>query len=90
MLHRLVVVLCLVLQSSGSARAWDSEELGTYHRLNMGLDPVLQIRIRDPVPFLSRDPGWVKIKDPGSGMNKLETVFGVKYLYSLKKNSDPG
>jgi hypothetical protein len=30
MLHRLVVVLCLVLQSSGSARAWDSEELGTY------------------------------------------------------------
>jgi hypothetical protein len=38
MLHRLLVVLCLVLQSSGSARAWDSEELGTYHRQNMGLD----------------------------------------------------
>jgi hypothetical protein len=51
MLHRLLVVLCLMLQSSGSARAWDSEELGRYHRLNMGLDPVLQIRIQDPVPF---------------------------------------
>ncbi len=62
MLHRLLVVLCLVLQSSGYARAWDSEELGTYHRLNMELDTVLQIRIRDPVPFLSRDPG--------SGMGK--------------------
>jgi hypothetical protein len=67
MLQRLVVVLCLVLQSSGSARAWDSEELGTYHRLNMQLVPVLQIRIRDPVPFLSRDAGWVKNKDPEPG-----------------------
>jgi hypothetical protein len=59
MLQRLVVVLCLVLQSSGSAKAWDSEELGTYHRLNMDLDQVLQIRIPVQVPF---DP-WTGILD---------------------------
>jgi hypothetical protein len=31
--------------------------------------PVLRIRIRDPVPFLHKKPGWVKIQDPRSGMN---------------------
>ncbi len=63
MLQRLVVVLCLVLQSSGSARAWDSEELGTYFRLNMVLDPV----------FADPDPGsgaFFLPLDPGSGMGK--------------------
>ena len=29
MLQRVVVVLCLILQISGSARGWDNEELGT-------------------------------------------------------------
>ncbi len=29
---------------------------------------VLRIRIRDPVPFWLRDPGWIKCQDPGSGM----------------------
>ncbi len=27
--------------------------------------PMLRIRIRDPVPFLPRDPGWLKNRDPG-------------------------
>ncbi len=46
---------------------------------------VLRICIRDPVPFLPRDPGWVKNSDPGSGMNildhiseSLQTIFWVK------------
>jgi hypothetical protein len=47
---------------------------------------VLRIRIRDPVPFSPRDPGWVK-SGSGSGMNNpdhisesIETFFWVKIL----------
>jgi hypothetical protein len=29
------------------------------------LPSVLRIRIRDPMPFLPLDPGWVKSQDPG-------------------------
>ncbi len=38
---------------------------------------VLRIRIRDPVPFWSRDPGWVESQhpDPGSGMNNPDHIF---------------
>ncbi len=54
--------------------------------LRTGKFSVLRIRIRDPVPFLSLDPGWVKSQDPdlgfGSGMNipdhiseSLETIY---------------
>jgi hypothetical protein len=55
------------------------------------------IRIRDPVPFEPRDPGWVKNPDPGSGsgMNNLdhiseslETIFWVK-IFKLF-DVDPG
>jgi hypothetical protein len=60
---------------------------------------VLRIRIRDPVPFWPRDPGWVKNQDldPGSrsGMNNtdhisesLDTFFWVKILKFF--DADPG
>ncbi len=35
--------------------------------LSQYLIPVLRIRIRDPVPFLPMDPGWVKSKNPDPG-----------------------
>jgi phosphoribosylpyrophosphate synthetase len=31
------------------------------------LKAVLRIRIRDPMPFWPRDPGWVKNQDPDPG-----------------------
>ncbi len=38
----------------------------------------MRIRIRDPVPFLPQDPGWVKNLDPdpgsGSGMNNPDYI----------------
>jgi hypothetical protein len=47
-----------------------------YHDQIQNLKTVLRIRIRDPVPFRPRDPGWVKSKDtdPGSGMNNPEHI----------------
>ncbi len=38
---------------------------------------VLRIRIRDPVPFWPREPGWVESQhpDPGSGMNNPDHIF---------------
>ncbi len=61
---------------------------------------MLRIRIRDPVPFLPLDPGWVKKSGSGSGMNNpdhisknLETILWVKILYLLKifyVDPDPG
>jgi hypothetical protein len=61
------------------------------HRSQTGHPSVLRIRIRDPVPFRSRDSGWVKNQDldpvSRSGMNipdhiseKLETIFGLNIL----------
>ncbi len=45
------------------------------------------LRIRDPVPFLPLDPGWVKNQDPDPGLNNpdhfsesLEIFFWVKIL----------
>jgi hypothetical protein len=65
--------------------------------------PVLRIRIRDPVPFWPRDPGWVKNPDRGSGSGikipdhisdseSLETIFWVKILkfFDAEANPDPG
>jgi hypothetical protein len=47
------------------------------------------LRIRDPVPFLTRDPGWVKfqIRDEhtGSYSESLETIFRLKFF-----DADPG
>jgi hypothetical protein len=62
---------------------------------------VLRIRIRDPVPFLPLDPGWVESQhpDPGSGMNNpdhiclsLETIFLVFFWVKILKffDADPG
>ncbi len=60
------------------------------------------LRIRDPVPFWPRDPGWVKKAGFGSGMNNpdhisegLNTIFWVKILKFFDadtgwKNPDPG
>ncbi len=50
-------------------------------------------RIRDPIPFWSRDPGWVKIKirirDPDHISESLETgFFGLKILKFF--DADPG
>jgi hypothetical protein len=56
------------------------------------MNPVLRIRIRDPVPFSPLDPGSgivkkikIRFRDPESGMNipdhiseSLETIFWVK------------
>ncbi len=45
----------------------------------------------------SRDPGWVKIQDRGSGLNNpdhisksLGTIFSLKYLDSFMADPDPG
>ncbi len=73
-------------------------------RLSSVAQTVWRIRIRDPLPFWPRDPGWVKKSGSGSGMNNpdhtesLETVFWVKILKILYcgsgirdgKNSDLG
>ncbi len=58
---------------------------------------LLRIRIRDPVTFWPRDPGWVESQhpDPGSGMNNpdhisraLKPFFWVKILKFF--DVDPG
>ncbi len=63
---------------------------------------VLRIRIRDPVPFWSLDPGWVKNQDPDPVwatqiifLRAYKQFFGLKYLNFLMgirdgKNLDPG
>ena len=57
--------------------------------------PVWRVRIRDPVPFLPLDPGWVKNDYPDPGWTirimfprALKQFLGLKYLNSL--NVDPG
>ncbi len=68
----------------------------------MNLQPVLRIRIRDPVPFwlLDLGSGMCRKSASGSGMSNpdhifqsLETIFlvflGLKYLNSLMRIRDP-
>jgi|688.fasta_scaffold1380369_1 hypothetical protein len=61
------------------------------------LSPLLQILIRNPVPFYPWiwDPGWAKKSGSGSGINNadhisesLETLVGLKYLNSLVRIRD--
>ncbi len=52
------------------------------------------MRMRDPVPFWPRDPGWVKIKVPSGHIpdhifKSLETIFGLKTLKFFDADSDP-
>ncbi len=56
---------------------------------------VLRIRIRDPVSFWPRDPGWVKNHNPDHISESLESIFWVKMLKFVSrirdgKNSDQG
>jgi hypothetical protein len=61
------------------------------------------LRIRDPVPFLPREPAWVKNQDPDHISESLELIFWIKILKFFDadqgiflirdpgwKNSDPG
>ncbi len=45
---------------------------------NTGMQPMLRIRIRDPVLFLPQDPGWKKIRirdeRPGSCLRIRDPV----------------
>jgi hypothetical protein len=68
--------------------------LGTRYLRASVADPV-----RDPVPFRSLDPGWVKNQDPypGSGMNipdhiseSLKQFFGLKILKFFDADPDLG
>ncbi len=54
--------------------------------------PVLRIRIRDPVPFRPRDPGWVKNQDPDPGSGSGMNIFWVKIIkfFYADADADPG
>jgi hypothetical protein len=41
--------------------------------------------VADPVPFLTRDPGWVKNQDPDLGSGAVMTIFG-SYFRELRNN----
>jgi hypothetical protein len=50
-------------------------------------NPVLRLRIQDPVAFWRRDPGWVKKSRSGFGMNipdhiseSLEPIFWIQII----------
>jgi hypothetical protein len=60
-------------------------------------EPVLRIRIRDPVPVLTPGSGMGKKSGSGSGMNipdhiseSLETIVWVKILQFFDADADPG